>query len=255
MQGKPILAVKVTKNAQDSRATARARPVLYVGAQHAREWITPEMTRRLMHHFLDSYGTDPAITKLRQHDRAVVRAGRQPRRLRLHVHRRATGCGARTCATTTATARSPPATASTSTATSPTSGATTTRAPRPTRPARPTAAPARTPSRRPRRSTGCSSGSASSSSINYHSAAELLLYGVGWQVSTPTPDDVIYEAMAGDDANPAVPGYDPDISAELYTTNGETDAHAQVQLRHARLHPGDVDLRDRLGRPTPTTSG
>ena len=61
--------------------------------------------------------------------------------------------------------------------------------------------------------------------VNYHSAAELLLYGTGWQVSTPTPDDVIYEAMAGDDADPAVPGYDPDISAELYTTNGDTDTH------------------------------
>ena len=31
--------------------------------------------------------------------------------------------------------------------------------------------------------------------------------------------------MAGDDATPAVPGYDPDISAELYTTNGETETH------------------------------
>ena len=62
--------------------------------------------------------------------------------------------------------------------------------------------------------------------INYHSAAELLLYGTGWQVATPTPDDAIYEAMAGDDAEPAVPGYDPDISAELYTTNGETTEHA-----------------------------
>ena len=65
--------------------------------------------------------------------------------------------------------------------------------------------------------------------INYHSAAELLLYGIGWQVSTPSPDDVIYEAMAGDDANPAIPGYDPDISAELYTTNGDTDTHATVE--------------------------
>ncbi len=63
--------------------------------------------------------------------------------------------------------------------------------------------------------------------VNYHSAAELLLHGIGWQVSTPSPDDVIYEAMVGDDANPAVPGYDPDISAELYTTNGDTDSHAQ----------------------------
>ena len=35
--------------------------------------------------------------------------------------------------------------------------------------------------------------------------------------------------MAGDDANPAVPGYDPDISAELYTTNGDTDTHATGQ--------------------------
>lgn len=33
--------------------------------------------------------------------------------------------------------------------------------------------------------------------INYHSASELLLYGVGWQVATPTPDDVAYKALAG----------------------------------------------------------
>ena len=43
--------------------------------------------------------------------------------------------------------------------------------------------------------------------------------------------------MAGDDANPAVPGYDPDISAELYTTNGDTDTHATVDVRHARASP------------------
>jgi hypothetical protein len=65
--------------------------------------------------------------------------------------------------------------------------------------------------------------------INYHSAAELLLYGIGWQVSTPSPDDEIYKAIVGDDANPAVPGYDPDIAAELYTTNGDTDTHATVR--------------------------
>ena len=51
--------------------------------------------------------------------------------------------------------------------------------------------------------------------VNYHSAAELLLHGVGWQVATPAPDDVIDQALLGDDTNPAVPGYDPDISAEL----------------------------------------
>ena len=64
--------------------------------------------------------------------------------------------------------------------------------------------------------------------VNYHSAAELLLYGIGWQVATPSPDDVLYESMAGNDViGSAIPGYDPDISAELYTTNGDTDSHMQ----------------------------
>lgn len=48
------------------------------------------------------------------------------------------------------------------------------------------------------------------------------------QVATPAPDDVIHETLAGDDETPAVPGYDPDISAELYTTNGETTEHMQA---------------------------
>ena len=73
---------------------------------------------------------------------------------------------------------------------------------------------------------------------------------MGWQVSTPTPDDLIYEALAGDDANPAVPGYDPDLSAELYTTNGETTEHAHDRYGTLALHAGDVHLRDRQrGRP------
>ena len=36
--------------------------------------------------------------------------------------------------------------------------------------------------------------------------------------------------MAGTDEDPAVPGYDPDISAELYTTNGDTDTHMTVEF-------------------------
>ncbi|MFU0243221.1 M14 family zinc carboxypeptidase, partial [Streptomyces scabiei] len=62
--------------------------------------------------------------------------------------------------------------------------------------------------------------------INYHSAAELLLYGVGWQVATNTPDDVLYKALAGTPGNSAIPGYHPQVSSELYTTNGEADGHA-----------------------------
>ena len=81
--------------------------------------------------------------------------------------------------------------------------------------------------------------------LNYHSASEQLLYGTAWQVDTPTPDDVVYEAIAGDDAKSAVPGYDPDLLAE----NGPRQRRAlrarPHRPRHAGVHPGDVVVPDR----------
>jgi len=63
VRGQEMLAVKVTHNA--NQVADGARPaVMYLGAQHAREWITPEMVRRLMHHFIDNYGTTDQITRL-----------------------------------------------------------------------------------------------------------------------------------------------------------------------------------------------
>ncbi|WP_308250548.1 M14 family metallopeptidase [Nonomuraea rhizosphaerae] len=62
--------------------------------------------------------------------------------------------------------------------------------------------------------------------VNYHSFGPLLLYPMGWQIATETADNPIYEAISGNDANPAIPGFDPDLGAELYTTNGETTDHA-----------------------------
>jgi hypothetical protein len=62
--------------------------------------------------------------------------------------------------------------------------------------------------------------------VNYHSYGPLLLYPQGWQVATTTADDPIYLALTGTDEKPAVPGFDPGVSAELYTTNGETTDHA-----------------------------
>ncbi|WP_346040700.1 M14 family zinc carboxypeptidase [Actinomadura chokoriensis] len=47
------------------RRGQRKRPVVvYQAAQHAREWITPEMVRRLLHHYVDGYGTDAELTKI-----------------------------------------------------------------------------------------------------------------------------------------------------------------------------------------------
>ena len=57
--------------------------------------------------------------------------------------------------------------------------------------------------------------------VSYHSYGPLLLYPQGWQVQTPTADDPIYIALSGTDAKPAIKGFDPDVAAELYTTNGE----------------------------------
>ncbi|HEX5896421.1 MAG TPA: M14 family zinc carboxypeptidase [Thermoleophilaceae bacterium] len=57
---------------------------------------------------------------------------------------------------------------------------------------------------------------------NDHTAAELILYPQGWQQYTPAADDPIFTALAGDDAEPAIQGFDPDLGAELYITNGDT---------------------------------
>jgi len=66
-------------------------------------------------------------------------------------------------------------------------------------------------------------------SISYHSFGQLLLYTQGWQVQTPSADDPIYVALSGTDNNPAIPGFNPGVGADLYTTNGEfTDwAHGE----------------------------
>jgi hypothetical protein len=62
--------------------------------------------------------------------------------------------------------------------------------------------------------------------IDYHSFAQLILYPEGWQVETEATDAPLMKALAGDDDRPAVPGFDPDVSAELYTTNGDVTGDA-----------------------------
>ena len=61
--------------------------------------------------------------------------------------------------------------------------------------------------------------------------------------------------MAGDDANPAVPSYDPDISAELYTTNGETTEHAHSAYGTLAFTPEMATCETASRRRCPTTSG
>ena len=158
VQGKPITAVRVSKDV--AKLKDRKRPaVVYQAAQHAREWITPEMVRRLLHHYVDGYGTDARADEDHRHHRPVVHPGGQRGRLRLHVHRGQPAVAQEPARQRRRRPDHRRRTASTSTATSPTSGATTTRAPRTSSPARPTAARRRGPSRRRRRRSGCTTGS------------------------------------------------------------------------------------------------
>jgi murein tripeptide amidase MpaA len=64
---------------------------------------------------------------------------------------------------------------------------------------------------------------------NDHTAAELLLYPQGFQQYTPSADNGIFTALAGDDRNPGIATFDPDLSAELYITNGDTADYAYAE--------------------------
>ena len=67
--------------------------------------------------------------------------------------------------------------------------------------------------------------------LSYHSYGPLLLYSQGWQLQTPSADDPIFVALTGTDEDPAVPGFDPGVGADLYITNGEFNDWA-----HSRRH-------------------
>ncbi|WP_372347050.1 M14 family zinc carboxypeptidase [Streptomyces sp. KL116D] len=225
LQGQDILAIKVSKGAKKVKDGAKPS-VLYMSNQHAREWITPEMTRRLMRHYVDNYAKDARIKKLVDSTELWFVLSANPdgydwtfkdeanRQWRKNM-RDNNGDGKYTNADGVDLNRnfaykwgyddegsSPSPANQTYRGASPNSEPET------------------------RAVDAFEKRVGFDYAINYHSAAELLLYGVGWQVATPTPDDVLYEALAGTPENSAIPGYHPQVSSELYTTNGEADGHA-----------------------------
>lgn len=225
INGQDILALKLTKNAKKTKDGTKPS-VLYVSNQHAREWITPEMTRRLMHHYLDNYKTDKRVRKIVDSTELWFVLSANPdgydhtfkdssTRLWRKNLRDINGDGAISTGDGVDLNRNFPYKWGYDDEGS---------SPNPTSETYRGAAPASEPETRAmdafQRRIGFDYG------INYHSAAELILYGVGWQVATGSPDDVLYKALAGTPENPAVPGYHPQVSSELYTTNGETDGHA-----------------------------
>jgi hypothetical protein len=221
-----IVALKVSRHARQTR-DGRRPAVLYVGAQHAREWISPEMVRRLARHVIDGYGSDRALTKLVDttelwfvpvanpdgYDHTFTPGNRNWRK----NLRDNNGDGRANVGDGVDLNRN-----------FPTKwfyddeGASATPAGETFRGPRPASEPETRALDRLMRRVGFEF------LLSYHSTGSQLLYGTSWQVDTPTPDDVVYEALAGDDAESAVPGYDPDLWADLGVGNGEISEHAHV---------------------------
>ena len=191
--------------------------------QHAREWLAGETCRRTLTYFTDNYGKDRAGHTARGHARAVVRLRRQPRRLRVHVHagqppvaqehgrqrrRRRPRRGRRRRRPESQLPRQLGSGRRGLVARSDVRDL-----PRPVGGVR---------SPRPRRCCACGDLVDFEFQKNDHTAASLLLYPQGWQQYTPAADDPIFTALAGDDHDPAITGFDPDLGAELYITNGDT---------------------------------
>jgi hypothetical protein len=249
-RGKPILALKITSDARG--IPDGQRPVaLYSAAQHAREWITPEMDRRWARYLVDQYraGNAEIRTLLKTREVWVVPVANPDgydftftpgNRLWRKTLREVNGVpGTQSGDGVDPNRNFPYKWGYDNEGSSPNPASETYRGP----------APASEPETVAM--DGLVRRLGAQMQVNYHSAAELLLYPTGWQVETPTIDDPIFRALSGTDAEPAIPGnppgapdyYDPDLSAELYTTNGETTDHVYARYGTLAWTP-EMDVAD-----------
>jgi murein tripeptide amidase MpaA len=233
--GRPIIALKVTKDAKTTPDNSRPA-VLYNAMQHAREWLAGETCRRTLDYFVENYGTDETVTDIVDSTELWFVCVSNPdgyeytftdgnRLWRKNMAdndgdgiRGELGDGVdpnRNFATNFGRddeGSSPNPTSETYRGKGPDS----------------------------EKETQALKGLQDRVNFvfqkNDHTAAELLLWPQGFQQYTPTPDNGIFEALAGNDARPAIADFeededgvphitgnrfDPDLSSELYITNGD----------------------------------
>jgi hypothetical protein len=227
IQGREIIALKVTQGAKGVKDGTRPA-VLYMSNQHAREWISVEVNRRLLNWYLDQRKLEnPAIVELLKTTELWFIISANPdgyqytfdhERLWRRNLRENNGDGQITSADGVDPNRNYDAhwnydgEGSSGQISSDTYRGT---------------APESEPETQA--AAGLIDRIKPKLLVNYHSFGPLILYPQGWQVGTPDGDNPIYAALAGTDANPAIPGFDPGISAdELYVTNGETTDYADT---------------------------
>lgn len=229
-EGRDILAVRMTQGIRDVPLGSRPA-VLYQGTTHAREWISTEVARRLMWHFLDGFPTNKTVHNILKTTEVWFVPVVNPdgyqftfdgERLWRKNTRDNNGDGEITPGDGVDLNRNYPEhwnydeEGSSSQFASETYRGT-------------------APSSEPETEANIDlieNMADFKFAISYHSFGELLLYTQGWQVQTPSADDPIYVALTGNDDDPAVEGYDPGVGADLYTTNGEfTDwAHGEANV-------------------------
>jgi murein tripeptide amidase MpaA len=233
--GRPIIALKVTKDAKTTPDNSRPA-VLYNALQHAREWLAGETCRRTLDYVVENYGTDETVTDIVDNNELYFVCVSNPdgyeytftdgnRLWRKNMAdndgdgvRGELGDGVdpnRNFATNFGRddeGSSP----------------------------EPTSETYRGPGPDSEPETQALKGLQDRVDFvfqkNDHTAAELLLWPQGFQQYTPTPDNNIFEALAGNDARPAIADFeedddgvlhitgnrfDPDLSSELYITNGD----------------------------------
>jgi hypothetical protein len=226
-QGRELIAMKLTRGARGKRDGSRPA-ALYSSTQHAREWISTEVNRRTMHWFIDQYNSRNREVRellgdvelwfvivanpdgyeytfdherlwrknLRNNDgnpETTGADGVDPNR-NFDEHWKYDEEGSSSIFSSL-TYRGP--------------------------------GPASEPETQAMQ--GLIDGVDPEMHSNWHSYGPLILYPQGWIVGAPDADNPVYTALAGTDANPAIQGFDPGLSAEeLYVTNGETTDYADV---------------------------
>ncbi|GAB3055821.1 M14 family metallopeptidase [Intrasporangium mesophilum] len=226
-QGREILALRITQGARGVPDGSRPA-VLYSATQHAREWISTEVDRRLMNYYLDKWrANDPQVKSLLQRTELWFVLVANPdgyqytfdhERLWRKNLRDNNGDGKTTVGDGVDPNRNYP-----------------------NRWGYDNEGSSNITSSETYRGTSAGSEPETVAlkglldrirpkfQVNWHSAGQWLLYPEGWQTGTATADDPIYYALAGNLDNPAIPGFQPGLSSDvLYVTNGETNGYAHT---------------------------
>jgi hypothetical protein len=225
-QGRDILALKMTQGARGQKDGSRPA-VIFSATQHAREWIAPEMVRRLMYTYLERWeAEDEPTMKLLQSTELWFVPVMNPdgyeytftdERLWRKNLRDNNGDGITQVGDGVDPNRNYPSHwGYDNEGSSDIPSSETYRGP--------------SPASEPETQAGIKLFNKAKAEfmVNYHSNGRWLLYNDGWQIGTPTADDPIYHALSGNLDEPAIDGFHPGLSSDvLYITNGEIDGYAQ----------------------------